>query len=867
MYEAKVKFIKHRAAKSKVERTLFALMSQSLEGNYLTEAPGMDQVYYRTTYEINELLAGSAAKYAKDMKVERTYEPETVQVWTVATTTGERKLLCSYVANEPEARYIKGLNGCSCHPFESWKECNQFHNQKFSIGDAVKNRCNGKKGIIHELARQEGNYVVVKYGPLPKNNELEHAAMLMKINDSKSMKNKNLDFGKYKYNSHGVCENPDVILAHLGKKLSYSLLVSQYRAGWLIGYSLINLDNGLPEIDDCIAFKLPPEGVAGSDGPFYILYIINGDELVRNYYGKGSGSIRIFQPVFNFYTENNISLTNKNTMSKSTTDKTEKPVKKASALAKGIASLLEPIATEQPVHQVENIPLSQIYPSASNPRKTFDKEYIAELAKSMKPPIGLLQPITLRKLEQKGQTTIYEIAFGERRYQAAKLLGWETIPSMIRNIADDELLALQIIENLQREDVNPIDEAVAFKTLLKTENLEWLASRIHKTKKYIIDRLKLNELIPEAIDNVRSGILPIGHAVTISKLSFADQKVCLQKCIGHDYFGKATKDDYCKVPLEDLKDFIADSIMTDFDKVNFDPADPLLYEVAGPCTTCPKRTCNSNLLFDDITKEDKCTDAACFQQKITNHVAREKERAKEKFGSVISGEKGYSGMVKVQGVELKYSATPTKNAVPVVITKAERYNRNELGTTVYIDSKILEAQKATKEADKKLKSDSPQRSMTYEQRQIMELKEAWPHIEKIEAMTTPQTAIVKEFLRSELDDVSTSVFIAFAAINGFPGTKEVTDAEAVIALDDELEYSEHFQFKKAIIDHIIGNYTTDEVIMMIMLLNDVKHTEKEVDEDDEADTFGFTWKQMMDIIHPPKETIVKKIAKKSAAKK
>jgi len=758
MYEAKVMFIRSSSAKSKFEMNLFARMSQSLEGNYLYEGPDMEAIYNRTICDINDLKAEPRFKYANELKVERTYNPDGVQVYTIAISTGEKTLLCHYAP------------------------------------------------VIEKVTT---------------NNETE------------DMKKRKLDFGKYEYNSAGVCTNPDQVLAHSYIEISYLIELAQYNAGWLIGYYCYNNDAKVSIL------ACEPSLSWGVFATKEIACIEAAERVLEFFEGVESEELK---PLHEFYQ----SLTNKNTMATKKTGKEKAPTDPE--LAHTIT--------------VENIPLGQIFPSDSNPRKTFDKVYIAELADSMRPPIGLLQPITLREFSTDKNGKTYEIAFGECRYRAAKLLGWETIPSIIKNIGDDDLLAMQVIENLQREDVNPIDEAVAFKTLLKTESIEWLCNKIHKTKKYVVDRLKLNELIEEAIEKVRAGVLPIGHAVVISKLSFADQKTCLRECIGSG-FGENTDDDYCKLPLEDLKDLIAEKIMTDFDKVNFDPADAALYDEAGPCTECPKRTCNNNLLFHDITRDDKCTDAACFQQKITNHVAREKERAKEKYGTVLSGEKDFNtGYVKVQGVSVKYSETPTKNATPVVLTKAERYNRNTLGTTVYVDSKVLEASKVQKVEQKEQKKSSGG-SLSWKEMIIKEHEEAWPSLQAIKDQLTPKGVIIQEYFREELESVQDHTFLAYAAINSLPGMEDITNAKEVCEFYESQEWEERYAFKKQIIDYIIENYQQQEIIMLIMLLKKVMKQDEEIDEDDES--YGFTWKQMMDIINPPKQTAAKKSA--AAAKK
>lgn len=497
-------------------------------------------------------------------------------------------------------------------------------------------------------------------------------------------------------------------------------------------------------------------------------------------------------------------------------------------------------------HKIEMIGLSSIVPSKTNPRKSFEKENIKDLAESMK-AVGLLQPITVRSKGDK-----YEIVAGERRYKAAQLLKWETIPSMVRNISDDEMLEIQIIENLQREDVSPLDEAHAFKTLLQKESIDWLSSKIHKSKKYIADRLKLNDLVKEAAEHVKKGILPLGHAVVISKLSYADQQACLEKCMDTSYEIGDDNLEYCKVPLEELKEFISDEIMLDLDKVNFDLEDPELYPQAGSCQKCPKRTCNSNLLFQDITKDDKCTDKACFNEKINLHIGRAKEAAKATFGKVLTGEKGVyqsSNEVKVQGIGLKYSEQPIKNGVPVVITKSDRFGKNILGTTVYVDGKQLEKSKQGKEQQKEEKQSTPY--LTYEQRQIKSISDNWSRFEIMaKASKIPQVKITQEYFMDELDSRNTGAIISFAIVAGMVKGIETPEQIYQMADDDSDEFEEK---RRELIKTIVESYTPGQLAAIIMML---KHWDDAEDEETEKGDYGMTWSE-----------IVKELDQKPAKKK
>ena len=139
---------------------------------------------------------------------------------------------------------------------------------------------------------------------------------------------------------------------------------------------------------------------------------------------------------------------------------------KKSGLGKGLESLMgEATAEVGAVASDAKLPLSAIKPNKNQPRQSFEAEPLAELADSIKQN-GVLQPIMVRK---KGNS--YEIVAGERRYQAAKIAGLKEIPVIIREVSDEDVFKLALIENLQRSDLNPIEEALGFKTLIDQNKL------------------------------------------------------------------------------------------------------------------------------------------------------------------------------------------------------------------------------------------------------------------------------------------------------------------------------------------------------------------------------------------------------------
>jgi ParB family chromosome partitioning protein len=137
-------------------------------------------------------------------------------------------------------------------------------------------------------------------------------------------------------------------------------------------------------------------------------------------------------------------------------------------------------------------PLKEIHPDPNQPRKFYDESAMQELIQSVKEK-GILQPILVRP-----NGNGFVLVCGERRYRASVAAGLTEIPTVIRHLSDDEALELQIIENLQRKDVHPMEEAVAFKSLLdnkqKVHTLEEIAARVGKSEFYVRQRMKLNAL-------------------------------------------------------------------------------------------------------------------------------------------------------------------------------------------------------------------------------------------------------------------------------------------------------------------------------------------------------------------------------------
>lgn len=170
--------------------------------------------------------------------------------------------------------------------------------------------------------------------------------------------------------------------------------------------------------------------------------------------------------------------------------------------------------------QIQDLELDKIVPNRYQPRHQFSDDSIKELAETLDQD-GLLQPIVVR--EDGDQ---YEIIAGERRFRAAKSLGWETIPAIVNNMNDDQAASLALIENLQRENLNPIDEAKAYTNLMKLNDLTQtdLAKGMGKSQSYVANKLRLLKLSDDVQTALVEGKITARHGRALIGLSDADQK-------------------------------------------------------------------------------------------------------------------------------------------------------------------------------------------------------------------------------------------------------------------------------------------------------------------------------------------------------
>ena len=192
---------------------------------------------------------------------------------------------------------------------------------------------------------------------------------------------------------------------------------------------------------------------------------------------------------------------------------------KKGGLGRGLDSLFADTGASAEQSDLQKIPLREIEPDKEQPRKAFDETALAELAKSISEH-GVLQPIVVRPNPAGG----YKIVAGERRWRASRQAGLSEIPVVVVEVSDAEAIELALIENLQREDLDPVEEALGYKQLMERCNLtqEQAAEKVAKSRSAVANSLRILSLPDEVLELLKTGALSAGHAKAI--LSIPDSK-------------------------------------------------------------------------------------------------------------------------------------------------------------------------------------------------------------------------------------------------------------------------------------------------------------------------------------------------------
>jgi ParB/RepB/Spo0J family partition protein len=306
-----------------------------------------------------------------------------------------------------------------------------------------------------------------------------------------------------------------------------------------------------------------------------------------------------------------------------------------------------------PNEQVQLIPLEAIVVNA-NTRKTVDQTALAELAESIRAH-GVQSPIVVRNADmsvyaghiEPADAQLLEVVVGHRRYAACRRLGLDSIPAIVRDLDDDQVRELQVVENLQRQDIHPLDEADAYADLIKAcvgpvnfdpsnapAYIQAVAAKVAKPIEYVTRRLKLRNLIEYSRTAFLEGLITLDHALLLAKLGATEQEKVLRHTLDRYVTTKPKTEQVLADAIADsaeekkdgglweptsvanTKEFIERELKLELKKAPWDLADAVLVESAGACTDCQSNTAANTALFGDLAIEDAtCTDSVCFNVK------------------------------------------------------------------------------------------------------------------------------------------------------------------------------------------------------------------------------------------------------------
>jgi ParB family chromosome partitioning protein len=258
--------------------------------------------------------------------------------------------------------------------------------------------------------------------------------------------------------------------------------------------------------------------------------------------------------------------------------------------------------------------IDTIHESTTNPRRTFDEGKLRELAESIKHN-GLIQPITVRPNNEG-----FEIVAGARRFRAAQIAELFSIPARIVEIDDAQALEWQLVENSQRVDVHPYEEAQGFQRLLDIPGYDVaaLVEKSGKSASHIYARLSLLQLIPTVAEAFTQERITASHANLIARLPQDVQANAYEQCWRKDWQDKEPH----LLPAKHLAAWIQANLYLSLADAPFDREDPTLNPTAGACVTCPRRSGHNTSLFCDV-QGDQCLDSSCYHSKIEVFLDRE----------------------------------------------------------------------------------------------------------------------------------------------------------------------------------------------------------------------------------------------------
>ena len=280
--------------------------------------------------------------------------------------------------------------------------------------------------------------------------------------------------------------------------------------------------------------------------------------------------------------------------------------------------------------------LSAIVPSLTNPRKTFDPAALEELATSIKAsgvhtPV-LVRPLPANRLEDTAYLNprpTHELIAGERRYLASSMAGADTIPAIVREMTDAQVLEAQIVENLQRDDLSALEEAQGYEVLMQHSDLsaDDVASKIGKSRTYVFGRLKLLQLGQDGRDALRQGLIDASKALLLARIPDTTLQVKALKEILRPNHPEGV------MSYRMAREFISNNYTLKLDQAIFGTSDPTLKPM--PCSGCPNRSGADLDIFSPPGSPEICLLPSCYHDKVQQHRSRQRDQLEQAGHTVI----------------------------------------------------------------------------------------------------------------------------------------------------------------------------------------------------------------------------------------
>jgi ParB/RepB/Spo0J family partition protein len=349
--------------------------------------------------------------------------------------------------------------------------------------------------------------------------------------------------------------------------------------------------------------------------------------------------------------------------------------------------------TDPTQNQAQLLAVEQLLESPFNSRTNYDLEALNALADTIR-GVGVIEPILVRPVDLQGATITrgaealpaFEIIFGHRRFRAAKIAGEASLPAFVRDLTTGQAMQLQAIENVQREDLGPVEEAKAYQQYLVAHGVskDQLAQEMGLSRSHVYARLKLLQATSAVHDALRAGKIDTEVALYIARLhspKIQDKALAALASQHHDI------EDGGKRSVRRIREFLREKFALDLKDAIFDTKDAQLLANADACTACTKRTGNAPE-YQDLAnaREDSwghrttkgepnlCTDPECWEAKKKQHLANEAGKLEAKGKTVIGGNKARQ-LVSAQG-EVKGGYVPLKQ-VKEALAKAAKAGKGK----------------------------------------------------------------------------------------------------------------------------------------------------------------------------------------------